>query len=86
MGPAVYFLGVIITLACSVLLLRGYLRVKQKLLFWSALCFFVLALSNVLVVIDLVIYPDEVNLYRWRLLSAAIAMMLLVYGLIWEGE
>jgi hypothetical protein len=86
MGPAVYFLGVIITLACSVLLLRGYLRVRQKLLFWSALCFFVLALSNVLVVIDLVIYPHEVNLYRWRLLSAAIAMMLLVYGLIWEGE
>lgn len=86
MGPAVYFLGVVITLACGVLLLRGYLRGRQKLLLWSALCFFVLALSNVLVVLDLVIFPNEVNLYRWRLLSAAIAMLLLVYGLIWEGE
>lgn len=85
MGPAVYILGTITTLLCAVLLLRGYLRTRTRLLLWSALCFFGLAISNLLIFLDLVIYPN-VDLYLWRLLTAAVAMMILLYGLIWEGE
>ena len=85
MGPAVYLLGVAITLSCAVLLIRAYTRVRKRLLLWSGVCFFGLAVSNVLVFLDLVIFPD-VDLYRWRLLAAAVSMLLLLYGLIWEGE
>ena len=85
MGPAVYILGALTTLACSLLLLRGYARSKKKLLLWSGLCFLGLTLSNLLVFVDLVMYPD-VDLYRWRLGSAAIALFLLLYGLVWESE
>lgn len=85
MAELVYVLGSLVTLACSALLLRGYLRNRQRLLLWSGLCFLGLAISNFLVFIDLVMLPD-VDLYRWRLGTAAIAMMLLVYGMIWEGE
>ncbi|HKV27323.1 MAG TPA: DUF5985 family protein [Candidatus Acidoferrales bacterium] len=85
MGPAVYILGIVITLSCGILLMRGYMRAKRPLLLWSSLCFFGLALSNLLVFIDLVMLPG-VDLYLWRLGVAAIAMMLLMYGLIWEGE
>lgn len=85
MGPAVYLLGVAVTLACGLLLARGYARVRKRLLLWSALCFFGLALSNVLVFVDLVLLPD-VDLYLWRLVTAAAAMLILVYGLIWEGD
>ncbi len=85
MGPAVYILGVIVTLACAVFLLKGYLRGRKRLLLWSSLCFFGLAISNFLVFLDLVIFRD-VDLYRFRLISAAVAMLLLLYGLIWEGE
>ncbi|MGA9797945.1 MAG: DUF5985 family protein [Terriglobales bacterium] len=85
MAPAVYILGTLITLLCAVLLMRGYARTQTKLLLWSALCFFGLAVSNLLIFVDLVIYPD-VDLYFWRLITAAIAMMVLLYGLIWEGE
>ncbi|HVB35917.1 MAG TPA: DUF5985 family protein [Candidatus Acidoferrales bacterium] len=85
MGPAVYVLGILITSSCGVLLLRGYVRAKKRLLLWSSLCFFGLALSNVLLFIDLVMLPS-VDLYLWRLSAAAIAMMFLMYGLIWEGE
>jgi len=85
MGPVVYVLGGLIGLTCAVLLLRGYSRVHKRLLLWSGVCFLGLALSNFLVFLDLVIIP-HIDLYRWRLTVAAIAMILLLYGLIWESE
>jgi hypothetical protein len=84
-GPAVYLFGVLVTLTCGGLLTRAYKSVRKRLLLWSAICFYGLALSNFLVFLDLVIFPD-VNLYRWRLLTAAAAMLILLYGLIWEGD
>lgn len=85
MGAAVYVLEVLTSLTCALLLLRGYTRGKRKLLLWSGLCFAGLAVSNLLIFVDLVIVPD-VNLYRYRLGTAAIAMGLLLYGLIWESD
>jgi hypothetical protein len=85
MAAAVYILGILVALACGVLLLRGYLRGRQKLLLWSSLCFLGLAASNLLVFLDLVMFPNK-DLYVWRLTTAAVAMMFLLYGLIWEGE
>lgn len=85
MGQAVYLLGIITSLLCAFLLLRGYVRSRQRLLFWSGMCFAGLTISNFLVFLDLVIIP-QTNLYRWRLVSAAIAMAFLLYGLIWKSE
>ena len=85
MGDAVYMLGAFTSFCCAWLLLRGYSRVRKKLLFWSGLCFVGLTISNLLVFMDLVLFP-QVDLYRWRLATAAIAMMLLIYGLIGESE
>lgn len=85
MGPTVYMLGVAISAACAWLLLRGYLRGRRKLLLWSGLCFTGLAIANLLVFADLVLLP-QVDLYRYRLGAAAIAMALLLYGLIWESK
>ena len=85
MAAAVYILGTLVTLACAFLLIRGYSRGKKKMLLWSAICFFGLSVSNFLLFLDLVVLP-EVDLYTWRLASAAIAMAFLLYGLIWEGN
>jgi Family of unknown function (DUF5985) len=85
LAEAVYVVGALVTLLCGVLLMRGYMRTRRRLLLWSALCFLGLSLSNGLVFVDLVLLP-YVDLYRWRLVTAAIAMVLLLYGLIWEGE
>jgi uncharacterized protein DUF5985 len=85
MGPAVYILGALVTLACGVLLMRGYLRGRKRLLLWSSLCFFGLCISHIFVCLDLVVFPD-INFYPWRLGSAAAAMLVLLYGLIWEDE
>ncbi|HEX5425634.1 MAG TPA: DUF5985 family protein [Candidatus Acidoferrales bacterium] len=86
MGAAVYILGTLTTLACGGLLLRGYARGRSKLLLWSAICFLGLAISNALVFIDLVVLPASIDLYFWRLLTATLAMVALMYGLIWEAE
>jgi len=85
MAAAVYLMGVAVTLTCAVLLGRAYANVRNRLLLWSAICFAGLAVSNMLVFVDLVVFP-EVDLYRWRLVTAAAAMLMLVFGLIWEGE
>jgi hypothetical protein len=85
MGPAVNLLGVLTCLLCSFLLLRAWGRVHKRLLFWSGLCFAGLTISNVLVFADLVVFPD-LNLYPWRLGTAAVAVLLLLYGLIFESD
>jgi uncharacterized membrane protein YqjE len=85
MAPAVYLLGVAVTLSCAVLLARAYAVVRKRLLLWSAVCFTGLAISNLLVFLDLVVLPN-IDLYRWRLITATAAMLILVFGLIWDGE
>jgi hypothetical protein len=85
MAAAVYLIGVLTSLVCAVLLLRGYARGRKKLLLWSGLCFAGLSLSNVLIFVDLVLVP-EVDLYRYRLATATLAMAVLIYGLIWESD
>lgn len=86
MAPFVYLLGVLTTLLCSALLLRGYMRGRKRLLLWSGLCFAGLTLSNALLFVDLVVLTTAVDLYMLRLATAAAAMLLLVYGLVWESE
>jgi len=82
---AVNVLGTLVAGLCAVLLLRAFGSVRKRLLLWAGLCFAGLAASNALVVADLFVIPD-VDLYRWRLVVAAAAMVLLVYGLIFESD
>lgn len=82
----VYLLGTVVTATCAILLLRGFARSRSRLLLWSGLCFVGLTVSNGLLFVDLVLLPTERSLYMWRLSTAAAAMMLLVYGLVFESE
>lgn len=86
MAALVYLLGTLVTLVCAVLLLRSYAKVRTPLLLWSGLCFAVLTLSNVLLFVDLVLLGPGVSLYVARLATAALGMMLLLYGLVFESE
>ena len=82
----VYLLGTVVTLLCAILLLRAYHSVRMKLLLWSGLCFVGLTVSNALLCIDLILLPETSDLYMWRLGTAAGAMLLLIYGLVFESE
>lgn len=76
-------LGALTALLCGVLLWRGYRAGRQRLLMWSALCFIGLALSNVLLVLDIV---GNTDLHVARLAVAAVASSLMLLGLVWETE
>jgi len=85
LSAALYILTIATTLLCSILLLRAYFRVRNRLLLWSGLCFAGLTIDNVLVLADNVLYPAT-DLYTYRLASAAIAISLLLFGLVWERQ
>ena len=85
MAEAVYALCGVTSIACAVLLLRAYASTRARLLFWSSLCFAGLALNNVLLFIDLVLVPTW-DLSNLRGLLALGAMMVLLYGLVWERQ
>lgn len=85
MAAVVYFLCALTSLACCLFLLRGWRASGARLLFWSGLCFAGMTLNNVLLVLDKLFVPN-VDLSAWRLGAALVAVVLLLYGLIWEGE
>lgn len=86
LASLVYLLGAIVTAMCAILLLRGFARSRSRLLLWSGLCFVGLTASNALLFVDLVLLPKDMSLHMWRLATAAAAMLLLVYGLVFESE
>lgn len=85
MAELVYLLCAATSIACAVLLLRGYAQSRTRLLFWSGLCFAGLALNNVALFIDLVIIPSA-DLSLVRSGTALIAMLVLLFGLVWESR
>ncbi|HEX6371016.1 MAG TPA: DUF5985 family protein [Longimicrobium sp.] len=83
MATLVYSLCALTSLACAVLLLRGYFASRVRLLLWSGLCFAGLAANNVLLLIDKRVVPT-LDLSLWRSLPALAGVALLLYGLVWE--
>jgi len=82
-GTVVYALCALTSIACAVLLFRGYRRSRVRLLLWSGLCFVGLALNNVLLFIDLRVLP-ETDLSLVRTIPAVVGVLVLLYGLVWE--
>jgi hypothetical protein len=79
-------LAMLTSAACMWLLFRAYAASRLRLLLWSGLCFVFLTLNNVLLFLDVVIFPVEVDLRPYRLAAALIAVGFLLYGFIWEAE
>jgi hypothetical protein len=79
----VYLLCFLTSLSCCLLLIRSYRRNKSKVLLWTAACFVLLAIDNLLVVFDLILLPD-VDLLLPRLLATLLAVSTLIIGFVWE--
>lgn len=81
----IYSLCLLTSLGCATLLIVNYRRNATRLALWTAACFVLLAISNLLVVIDVLILPS-VNLLAARKLTSLMAAGILVVGFIWEAE
>jgi hypothetical protein len=75
----------LVALLCGVLLARGYKQSRQRLLLWSSICFLGIALHSGLIFVDLVMLPST-DLHMLRRGVIAVAMIVLLYGLIWDSE
>jgi hydrogenase/urease accessory protein HupE len=85
MANLVYSLSALTSIVCALLLIRGYMRTRSRLLLWSSLCFVGLVINNLLLVLDRIFVPN-VDLHTLRLVTALGAMTVLVYGLVWESK
>ena len=85
--PAVvYVLCFLTSSACAWLLGRSYSRSRVRLLFWASICFAFLALNNLVLVLDLVVWPQpETDLRLPRLLLALAAVGSLIWGFMWDA-
>lgn len=81
----VYALCFVTSCACAWLLWRSYARTRARLLLWSGFCFALLAGNNLLLVLDLVVFPD-VDMRIARLVLALAAVSILLFGFIWDLE
>jgi hypothetical protein len=86
-GPTVvYLLCMLASMVCAALLTRAWLASRSRLLLWTAISFGFLALNNLLLVADLVIFVTQANLLPYRQASAGLAIATLLYGFIWEVD
>ena len=81
----VYGLCLLTSALCAGLLLRAWLQSRSRLLLWTALSFSFLALNNLFLVADMVVFPG-VNLWHLRQAASLLAIGVLVYGFIWEAD
>jgi hypothetical protein len=80
---SVYILCAATALVCGLLLARSYRKTRMRLLFWSAGCFAGLTVANIVLVFDLIVFPQhDLSLYR-NLITWASGVVLL-YGLVTE--
>lgn len=84
-AAAVYILCFLTSAACAWLLARSHRRTRTGLLFWSSMCFALLAANNLMLVFDLLVFTD-LNLRIFRLLLSLSAVTVLLFGFIWKGE
>ena len=83
MAAVSYSLCVLTALACAVLLWRAYRSGRSSLLFWSAMCFCGLTVTNALAFVDILVFPEH-DLYASRLATGLLSVAVLLFGMVWE--
>lgn len=81
----VYVLCLATSAMCAALLIRAYLRSRSSLLFWTAIGFVFLALNNLALVADMLIFA-QVDLWWIRSGAALIGIGVMLYGFMREGR
>ncbi len=86
MAAWIYGLCGIMAGSCAWLLLRAYGRSGYRLLFWSGLYFVLSTINNGFLMVDKLIFPESIDLTLWRFGLAFVAIVVLLVGLIGNGE
>jgi hypothetical protein len=84
MNLVIYGLCATTALICTLLMIRAYLISRYRLLLWSSWCFAGLTLNNVILMFDKIVFGND--LLTLRLVVALLALLPLVYGLVFEDR
>jgi hypothetical protein len=85
MQSLTYLLCLATSVACAALLVRSYLSTRTRLLLWSALCFVLLAANNLLLVLDVMVFP-KIDLSPLRQMMSLSAVGVLLIGFVWDAD
>ena len=86
MAEVVYIMCALLSIVCSALLLRSYRTTRARLLLWSSLCFVLLAVNDIILVLDYVVFPTiDFGGPVLRDILAAGAGIAMLIGLLWEA-
>jgi hypothetical protein len=81
----IYVLCMATSAICAALLVRTYVRTRSRLLLWTAASFTLLAVNNLLLVVDMLVVR-HIDLWPFRALTFQAALLVLLYGFIWEAD
>jgi hypothetical protein len=84
MPGLVYILCALTSLGSAVLLWRAVGKPGNGLLFWSGVCFLGMAINNVLMYIDSVLFPTF-YMYELPNIVALVSIIILSLALIWHS-
>jgi len=84
-AAAVSVLCALTSLACAVLLLRGYQTRGVRLLLWSGLAFVGFTVGNIMLVMDRLVLGPANNPALWRSLPILVGLAVLIYGMVWDA-
>ena len=85
MAVLIYGLCTLLATVIAVMLWRQHRRSPSRMIYWTALCFSGLALSNLLLVLDKLVFPD-MDLRLLRHSVSLLSIGLLLFGLVYEEE
>ena len=81
----VYLLCLLTSAACAALLFRAWRRDGSRLLLWTAAAFGFLAINNLALVLDMVVFI-ETSLWPMRIIPHLLGFCVLLWGFVWETE
>ena len=82
MGYVVYALCALTSLGCTLLLIGRYRKSRVDLLFWSAVAFLLITVTNILLFVDLVLLGPVSDLGLYRNCATLAGIVVLLYGFI----
>lgn len=84
MAAVVYLLCAFTSFLCAILLFKAFRKNQFRLLFWSSMGFTGFAISNILLIVDLLVFPEVTYIIHFRSIPALVGMITMIYGLIME--
>jgi hypothetical protein len=85
-AQAVYILCALTASVCAFLLIRASRKSPSRFLLFSGFCFACLAVNSILLVLDRIVFPVEIDLRVWRISAASVGLAVLLWALITQKE